>query len=150
MSQQNILELAKQGDAQAIASLMNRQLQPKGITAKATIDNSCLQIMLLSLDKNKFSTSITELELGIASETDYYNYSITNADTSEAIATATAKENGMKSYTGAVFMVKDSEYDFDTTKAVICETNSASKTPPKNPQLVGEDIQCAKGSKKLD
>jgi hypothetical protein len=33
MSQQNILELAKQDDAQAIASLINRQLQPKGITA---------------------------------------------------------------------------------------------------------------------
>ncbi|NJN12847.1 MAG: hypothetical protein HC815_34820 [Richelia sp. RM1_1_1] len=48
MSQQNILELAKQGDAQAIASLMNRQLQPKGITVKATINDSCLQIMLLS------------------------------------------------------------------------------------------------------
>ncbi len=48
MSQQNILELAKQGDAQAIASLMNRQLKPKGITAKATVNDLYLQIMLLS------------------------------------------------------------------------------------------------------
>lgn len=46
MSQPNVLELAKQGDANAIASLINRKLQPKGITAKASIKNDCLQIML--------------------------------------------------------------------------------------------------------
>jgi len=46
MTQLNILELAKQGDAKAIAALMNRQLQPKGITAKATLKDCCLQIML--------------------------------------------------------------------------------------------------------
>lgn len=32
MSQPNLLELAKQGDTKAIATLINRQLQPKGIT----------------------------------------------------------------------------------------------------------------------
>ncbi|BAZ03806.1 hypothetical protein NIES3974_04360 [Calothrix sp. NIES-3974] len=37
MSQPRILELAKQGNAQAIAYLINQQLQPKGITAKVTI-----------------------------------------------------------------------------------------------------------------
>jgi hypothetical protein len=31
-TQPNLLELAKQGNAHAIAALMNRQLQPKGIT----------------------------------------------------------------------------------------------------------------------
>lgn len=46
MTQPNILELAKQGDANAIATLMNRKLQPKGITAKASMKNDCLQIML--------------------------------------------------------------------------------------------------------
>jgi DNA-binding transcriptional regulator YhcF (GntR family) len=48
MTQPNLLELAKQGDAQAIASLMNRQLQPKGITAKVALKDACLQIMLES------------------------------------------------------------------------------------------------------
>ncbi|HEY9302352.1 MAG TPA: hypothetical protein VIQ31_39520, partial [Phormidium sp.] len=46
MAQVNLSELAKQGDAQAIATFMNRTLQPKGITAKAAIKNDCLQIML--------------------------------------------------------------------------------------------------------
>ncbi|MBD2542130.1 hypothetical protein [Coleofasciculus sp. FACHB-SPT36] len=44
----NILELAKQGNPQAIAAMMNRQLQPKGITAKANIKDGCLQIMVES------------------------------------------------------------------------------------------------------
>ncbi|MEZ2235957.1 hypothetical protein [Microcoleus sp.] len=46
MTQPNILELAKQGDAKAIALLLNRQLQPKGITAAASLKDGCLQVML--------------------------------------------------------------------------------------------------------
>lgn len=48
-NQPNLLELAKQGNAHAIATLMNRQLQPKGITAKAALKYGCLQIMLESV-----------------------------------------------------------------------------------------------------
>ncbi|MDX2213370.1 MAG: hypothetical protein SFY66_08785 [Oculatellaceae cyanobacterium bins.114] len=47
-SQPNLLELAKQGDATAIAALMNRHLQPKGVTATATLEDGCLQVALES------------------------------------------------------------------------------------------------------
>ena len=47
-TQPNLLELAKQGNPKAIATLMNRQLQPKSITAKAALKEGCLQIMLES------------------------------------------------------------------------------------------------------
>ena len=46
MTQPNLLELAKQGNANAIASLMNQKFQPKGITAKAVMKNDSLHIML--------------------------------------------------------------------------------------------------------
>ena len=46
MTQPNLLELAKQGDANAIATLMNQKLQPKGITAKAVMKKDYLHIML--------------------------------------------------------------------------------------------------------
>lgn len=46
MTQENPLNLAKKGDARAIAFLINRQLQPKGIIAKVTLEDGCLQIML--------------------------------------------------------------------------------------------------------
>ncbi len=41
-----VQQAAKQGNPQAIAILLNRQLQPKGITAKVSAKNSSLQIML--------------------------------------------------------------------------------------------------------
>jgi hypothetical protein len=50
MTQPNILELAKQGDAKAIALLLNRQLQPKGITATAALKDGCLQVMLEAVE----------------------------------------------------------------------------------------------------
>ncbi|MEH2056141.1 MAG: hypothetical protein V7K97_08285 [Nostoc sp.] len=48
MTLPNILKLAKQGDAEAIASLMNRHLYPKGITAKVAFKDACLEVMLES------------------------------------------------------------------------------------------------------
>ncbi|MCC5627106.1 hypothetical protein [Nostoc sphaeroides] len=48
MTQPNILELARQGDVQAIASLMNRHLQPKGITAQVALQDACLEVILES------------------------------------------------------------------------------------------------------
>jgi len=42
------LQFAKQGDMNAIASLMSLYFQPQGITVKASIKNSCLQLMLES------------------------------------------------------------------------------------------------------
>ena len=41
-----VQQAAKQGNPQAIALLLNRQLQPKGIMAKVSAKDSCLQIML--------------------------------------------------------------------------------------------------------
>ena len=41
-----VQQAAKQGNPRAIAILVNRQLQPKGITAKVSVKASCLQIML--------------------------------------------------------------------------------------------------------
>ncbi|MDZ8222397.1 MULTISPECIES: hypothetical protein [unclassified Nostoc] len=48
MTQPNILELARQGDTQAIASLMNRHLHPKGINAQVAFQDTCLEIILES------------------------------------------------------------------------------------------------------
>lgn len=48
MAQQNLLELAKQGNAQAIAALMNRSLQPHSITVKVNFKDDCLRILFES------------------------------------------------------------------------------------------------------
>ena len=41
-----VLELAKQGDPNAIAALINRSLRTKGVTATARLEGSCLHVIL--------------------------------------------------------------------------------------------------------
>lgn len=45
MTAVNGVSLAKQGNAQAIAALINKSLQPKGITVTATTSGSCLNLV---------------------------------------------------------------------------------------------------------
>lgn len=48
MTQPNILELAKQGDATAIATLLNQSLlKPRSFTAKASRKDDCLKVVLV-------------------------------------------------------------------------------------------------------
>jgi pilus assembly protein FimV len=46
MTQSNLQQQAKQGNPQAIATLLNNTLQPKGITAEVSLNQNCLQIIV--------------------------------------------------------------------------------------------------------
>lgn len=48
MTQPDLLQLAQQGDPEAIAHLLNRSLQPRGVTAKILIRDHCLKVLLSS------------------------------------------------------------------------------------------------------
>ncbi|OLP15793.1 hypothetical protein BST81_24580 [Leptolyngbya sp. 'hensonii'] len=50
MVDKTCLEMARQGNPQAIATLISQRLQPRGITTKALLKDSCLQILLESKD----------------------------------------------------------------------------------------------------
>ncbi|HEY9664686.1 MAG TPA: hypothetical protein V6C65_40115, partial [Allocoleopsis sp.] len=58
------IELAKQGNPHAIATLINHQLQPKGITVKVTFHKGCLNIMLESLEIPDQSISVSFIKKG--------------------------------------------------------------------------------------
>jgi len=58
-NQQNLLELAKEGNARAIAALINYSLQSKGISTKVNLKGSCLQILVES-DKALDQEPITQ------------------------------------------------------------------------------------------
>ncbi|MBD1868130.1 choice-of-anchor D domain-containing protein [Cyanobacteria bacterium FACHB-471] len=45
-TQENLLEQSRQGDPEAIAALIDRSLQPKGIRTQAEIDEDCLHLFL--------------------------------------------------------------------------------------------------------
>ncbi|HLO52570.1 MAG TPA: hypothetical protein VK211_29495 [Kamptonema sp.] len=48
MTETNYQELAKQGNPEAIAFLLNQQLEPQGITVTTNLTNGCLEVMLES------------------------------------------------------------------------------------------------------
>jgi RsiW-degrading membrane proteinase PrsW (M82 family) len=48
MLQPDLLNLARQGDPEAIALLLNRKLQPRGVTVKVVSKDNCLKILLVS------------------------------------------------------------------------------------------------------
>ncbi len=62
MAPPTLLQLAQQGDPQAIAALLNRQLQPQGVTAKVAVRKDGLHVLLESAnqapDRKKFVDTI--------------------------------------------------------------------------------------------
>ncbi|MBW4469999.1 MAG: hypothetical protein KME45_06295 [Stenomitos rutilans HA7619-LM2] len=61
----SLLERAKQGNAEAIAGLMNNVLQSQDVWVKAALDADCLQIMLKSPDPLHQATCIAFLHRGL-------------------------------------------------------------------------------------
>jgi hypothetical protein len=101
------------------------------------------------LENDKFSTKLEELGLGINPETENYRYRIVpqGNQRESVMMTAQAKSPGLRSYTGAVFVVKVK--DENLTVAEICETDEPSSTPPAMPaapKTGTTEIQCPPGS----
>jgi type II secretory pathway pseudopilin PulG len=101
------------------------------------------------LEYNKFATTIEQLQIGIKPETENYRYRIIpqGNSTQRVMITAQAKRPDIRSYTGAVFVVKSE--GGDVTRAVVCETDQPSTTPPaipEPPKTSNGDIQCPAGS----
>jgi hypothetical protein len=85
------------------------------------------------LENDKFATNIEDLGIGIKPETENYRYQdcASRQSTQSVMMTAQAKRPELRSYTGAVFVVKDNNEDL--TVAGICETDEPSSTPPAMP-----------------
>ncbi|MBD2570039.1 hypothetical protein [Anabaena lutea] len=67
MNPQDALKLAKQGDANAIATLINSSLQGKGIIAKVTQKDHCLQIILESAETPNQESLVNLIRKGLIS-----------------------------------------------------------------------------------
>jgi hypothetical protein len=66
MVQPNILEAAEQGNPQAIAALMNRSLNPKGIKVRAKLMGKTLHITLEAEDVPNKGALVAYVSKGIA------------------------------------------------------------------------------------
>ncbi|MHC5597701.1 MAG: type IV pilin-like G/H family protein [Nostoc sp.] len=137
----------RENDKKLKAESKESSLQSAQLLSKINIGSINRSQQATYLEKTAFVNTIEELGLGLKSETEDYFYNLT-ADSSNALVTATAKIDELKSYTGAVFLVQ--ENGETTTVAVVCETNAPSKTPPQSPQLNGSQLACRAGSSKVE
>lgn len=102
------------------------------------------------LEVDKFASKIEDLGVGIKPETDNYSYRIVpqGNQTQRVMMTARSKRPELRSYTGAVFVVKSETNDMITI-AGTCETDKPSSTPPAmpaTPKQSTDEIQCPVGS----
>ncbi len=85
------------------------------------------------IEYSKFATTIEDLGLGINPESENYRYQVVSQGNQRerVMITAQAKRPELRSYTGAVVVVKQNGEDL--TVAGICETDEPSSTPPAMP-----------------
>ncbi|XHX80701.1 MAG: type IV pilin-like G/H family protein [Stenomitos frigidus ULC029] len=65
MTQPPLLELAKQGDPQAIAALINATLEPQGVIAETLVDGDCLHVFFNAARPLNAQTLVTFVQRGI-------------------------------------------------------------------------------------
>ena len=129
----NVVGKAREVEAKIIISAVNMLQQP------------------FLIENQRFASTLEELNLGIPSETENYEYKVVALDRTQAQVTAKAKQRGAKSYTGAIFILKNNMLSNSIT-VTVCETEHASQTPPgmpQAPQSSGHEIKCPSGSKQL-
>jgi hypothetical protein len=101
------------------------------------------------LEYAEFARTLQQLNLGIRPESNNYYYRVIpqGNQTQKVMVSAQAKRSGLRSYTGAVFLVK--ERDELLTVGAVCETNKPSSKPPTMPAAPrngSTKIQCPAGS----
>ncbi|HEY9697058.1 MAG TPA: hypothetical protein V6D10_07330 [Trichocoleus sp.] len=63
----DLSQLARQGDPQAIAALINQSFQPKGLTAQAVLKNNCLQLLIESVAPPNQRAVVGFIQKGLSS-----------------------------------------------------------------------------------
>lgn len=101
------------------------------------------------MEQNRFSSNLDDLGVGIKSETENYSYSINLIGASGVQGIAIPRKNGLRSVTSGIFVIKDDTNNEATTSFALCESEQPSKSPPPPPQLIGKEIQCPSGFRKL-
>jgi hypothetical protein len=98
------------------------------------------------LENSRFAPTLVDLGIGIPETSEKYQYTISVTEKDMTVATATARQGGLKSITGAVFLT-EVEGVGETTVSVVCLSNSSTQTPPTVPTLSSAGKpQCPSGS----
>jgi len=135
---QGNLILVKDGTTPLIVKTidpLSENNKAKESEAKTYVNTMNNALQAFYTGKDKLAGSLSELNLGINSETENYVYSVSLIDRIRVQSIAIAKSDNLKSYTGGVFLTKPKEIDMSTedrplSLSVLCESNQ-----PTNPDF---------------
>ncbi|MEH1788449.1 MAG: type IV pilin-like G/H family protein [Nostoc sp.] len=130
-------------DEQVQVRFINKAKQSEAINYVGTM-NRAQQAFFL--ENNQFTSDWDKLRIGIKSSTENYAYSIVAIDDKRIVQNVgLAKTEGLKSYTGIVFVKKNASTGETNTLAKLCESIQPTREMPPQPQLSGDDMQCPAG-----
>ena len=120
--------------------------------AKNYISSTTRAQQAYRLENTTFANSFQELEINVPTKDPNYIYLIIpQINPSQSVmVTATPQRFGLRSYTGVVFLVKDSQNRFFSFR-IVCESLRPSNTPPIMPQLQSnyQETKCPSNSRKI-
>lgn len=129
-----------------LVTKVHKEVKKKGTIAKQDsgqtyLDNILQSQQALKLVNGRFTNNLGELKTNLPDSPNEHQLQVLEASEDKAIVVAIAKQDGIFSYTGAVYA-----QDASLPVSTICKSNEPTKTPPGTPTLKGATIICAQGS----
>jgi uncharacterized protein (TIGR03067 family) len=147
-------QLTKVSDSTNIASdikiLRSPDLIASSILIREAESKSYIRAIMRSQqnvfqEKGQFSTDINQLVSGLTLNSEFYSYKITVIDTGSGLIaqhSAIPLQDGLKAYTGFVYVIVGNESNQKVTKPFLCESDISTKAVPPVPKKQDEDYIC--------
>jgi hypothetical protein len=132
MPQSNHLKLAKQGNAKALAAMLNQSLQPKSITAKVGRKDDCLQILLESAQTPDQEAIVSFIRNGLI------KLEVESIKTVKVYGRQTGEESPAWSQQ---FEIVSQPENVSSTEESDFNNLLTHQTPPKTPRLVPPKVE---------
>jgi len=128
-----------------VVNLQAQQNKARQSEAKQYVSSMNKGQQAFYAEQARFTSILQELGLSIKSETENYSYSIVLSNDKRLVqAIGLAKKDGLKNYTGIVYLVKST--DSESTSSLFCESNQPSKELPGSPVVNStRNLQCPIG-----
>jgi uncharacterized protein (TIGR03067 family) len=143
-------QLTKISDSTAMASDIKILRSPDLIATSALIreaeSKSSIRAIMRSQQQifqaqGQFSTDINQLRSGLSLNSEFYSYKVTNLGNLVQHSAVPLKD-GLKAYTGIVYVIASEEANQKATKLILCESNIPTKQIPTKPQNQDEGYKC--------
>lgn len=128
----------------ALPSFLSQANKAKQTEAKQYISSVNKGMQAYYAENTKFTTNVSDLGLGLKTQTTNYKYEVSDKGTQAATGGATSSASpivgGLKGYAGAVALTAPDPSGASGTQTILCETTGVGS--PDTINLVGSDTNC--------